>query len=209
MIRTSDNVQKIVNEIIDIIHTDEQISHCRVNIINGVGDMFSKYKRNLSGITETDLISVRFYSTVHDVHKDLFYDKEFMANDWFNLFVFNVNNGDEQQLKKEIIGIDIILHELSARFDSKFYATTIVSALSQERIYRSFETTTGEECPIKSLRYLDINFDGEEILTYMYKILHTHSTEFLTKWRSALDKLEHFSKSSHETVERGEISNVY
>jgi len=222
-----------VSDLVQLIKSDTQIKHCRVNIINGCGDIFMKYKRNLSEIEDKDYVSVRFYSTIDDIHEDLFHEENFMADDWFNLFVFNLNycrhlciNDDcthynqitmmcdqpaycieavcldesdvtvQERLLEDVRGIDLIMNELSSRFDSKFYASTIVSMLPQQLIHNSFELTTGEECPIKSLRYLDFDFDGEEIITYMYKILRTHSTEFLTKWSGALKRLEDFTKST-------------
>lgn len=228
----STQVQNIVDDIISLIKSDDLIEHCRVNVVNGSGDVFLKYKSNLAEIEDREYISVRFYKSVDDLHKDLFHDEEFMADDWFNLFVFNLNyckhlcinpecskynqltmsceqstycadavcHGGKtlvkDKLHKEIRGIDLILHELRSKFDSKFYASTIVSMLPAKVIHKSFEMVSGEECPIKSLRYLDFDFDGEEILMYMYKILKTHSSEFLNKWNLALKKLKDFSKST-------------
>jgi len=174
-----------------------------------------------------------------DLNQDLFHDEDFMADDWFNLFVFNMNyckhkcvnrfssnfgtvvtacdqpnycagavcleSGSpvSEKLMTDIRGVDLVLKELQAKFDSKFYATTIVSLLSQRLIHNSFEEFTGEVCPIKNLRYLDYDFDGDEILSYMYKILRTHSTDFLNKWSSALNKLEEFNKVPSNLIGRG------
>jgi hypothetical protein len=232
MAPVSDRVQRIVNDIVTLIDEDAQIKHCRVNVVNGCSDVFVKYKHNLAEIEDKDHISVRFYKSIGQLHEDLFHMEDFMADDWFNLFVFNVNyckhlcineecqyfntltmtcdqpmycidavsvDGKttvRERLLEEIRGIDLITYELRSKFDSKFYASTIVSMLPAKVIHQSFEEITGEECPIKSLRYFDFDFDGEEILTYMFKILQTHSTEFLTKWSRALDKLEDFTKSA-------------
>jgi hypothetical protein len=233
MTPATSNIENLVGSIVELIRDDEQIDHCRVNIVNGSSDVFMKYKRNLGAIEDREEISVRFYKTTKDLHQDLFYEKDFMADNWFNLFAFNLNyckhicvNPDcenynkatvlcssdnyckdvkclatpdvtvEEMLMMEIHGVNLILHELSAKFDSKFYASTLVSMMPIKLIHRTFEEATGEECPIKSLRYLDFDFDGEEILTYMYKILKTHSTEFLQKWDSALKKLEKLSSKA-------------
>jgi len=241
MVAATLRVHQIVEDIIEVIESDKHIQHCRVNIVNGCGDVFMKYKQNLSEISDKEHISVRFYADVDELHDDLFHEEDFMSDDWFNLFVFNVNYckhlcinedcinynmitmqcdeptycleavclGEEStsvhnQLMKDIRGIDLISHELIDKFDSKFYATTIVSMMDPQIIHQSFEYVTGEDCPIKSLRHLDFDFDGEEILTYMYKILKTHSTEFLTKWSNTLEKLEVFSKSSSILQGEGE-----
>lgn len=222
----------ILDRIIKLINSDEQIEHCRVNIINGCGNVFEKYKNNLSDLEDRDYISVRFYKDIPSLNHDLFGEEGFMSDNWFNLFVFNLNYANhicintnsehyntetvtckqptycidavcldgktlvKDKFLSEIKSIDSVLNEIGCRFDSKFYASTIVSMLPEEVIHQSFETMTGQECPIKSLRYLDFDFDGEEILTYMYKILKTHSTEFLCKWDSALQKLKDFTEST-------------
>jgi len=239
MTPVTSNVQTIVNDIVELIENDSQIEHCRINIVNGYGDVFTKYKNNLKAIEDKEHISVRFYNDVIDLNKDIFRDDDFMAEDWFNLFAFNLNycnhicinrgcdsygmevqvcdkpyycvdatcigtdSSVRETLMNDIRGIDFIVKELRSRFDSKFYATTIVSLLSQKLIHNSFEEFTGEECPIKNLRYLDYDFDGEEIMSYMYKILRTHSTEFLNKWSNVLNKLEQFNNTSSRLVGRG------
>lgn len=232
MITNNQNINHLVDKITSVIKNDAQISHCRVNIVNGCGDVFDKYKENLSSIANKDTITVKFYENIEDVHLDLFHNINFMSEDWFNLFVFNLNYCEHicineacehyntktmscnqltycleaiccdeeipvrEQLMLEIRGVDLIMRELRSRFDSKYFAATIVSMLPQSVIHRAFEEFTGEECPIKSLRYLDYDFDGEEILLYLYKIIKTHSTEFLSQWKQTLNKLETFSKRS-------------
>ncbi len=188
------NVKDSAEKIIQLIETDPNIQHCRINIINGDDERFSKYKQNLASIANQKDISVRFYPSIPDVEKDLFQDKEFMADNWFNLFVFNLDDCQKEQLMCEIKFIDYLTYLLKDKFDSKFYATTIVYTLPQEIIHKSFEDFTGEVCPIKSLRCLGYEFTGEEIMEYMYKILQTHSTQFLQNWSRVLNKLELFTK---------------
>jgi len=227
------NIQEIVDNIINVIKMDDQLTHCRVNIVNGCSDVFQKYKNNLSDIQQTKQISVRFYENFDLVTQDLFYKSDAMSPTWFNLFVFNLNYCKhicqnpscqhfnlmtmecdqptyclnsicadasitvKDQLMSEIRYIASTMQELRERFDSKYFAGMIVSMLPQKVIHNAFEEFTGKECPVKSLRYLDFNFEGDEILTYLYKILKTHSTEFLTQWSNVIQKLEEFSKKDN------------
>jgi len=185
----SKTIAETTREIIKTVHEDDTINHCRINVVNGIKNVFTKYKVSLAQIEKGDCISVKFYSD-HDVlHNDLFPDPEFMAKDWFNLFVFNIGKNGKT-LGQEIRGVELITLELRNKFDSKYYSTLIVSEMNKRDLSRAFEEETGQECPVINKRYLGYDFDGIVILDYLKKILHTHSTAFLSRWANALDKLE-------------------
>lgn len=190
------NITDTTREIIRIVHEDDMLNHCRINIINGVKNVFTKYKASLSQIEEGDCISVKCYSNHNTLHNDLFVDQEFMEKDWFNLFVFNIGKNGKT-VGEEIRGVELIAMELRSKFDAKFFSTLIVSEMDNKELAQAFEDETGQMCPVVNKRYLDYNFNGIVILDYLKKILHTHSTEFLSRWSYALDKLEKMQKSTN------------
>ena len=78
--------------IFELIQADSSIEHVRLNIINGCDEVFSKYKESLHNQFEgAEDLSIRFYDKWIDVYEDLFFDDKAMNDDWFNLFVFNLN----------------------------------------------------------------------------------------------------------------------
>jgi len=183
-----EKIQRTTQRIIKMVKDDDSIGHCRINIINGKKEVFNKYKEVLNEI-QCDLISVRFYNSHDELQEDLFNDPLFMSPDWFNLFVFNLGKNGKA-MRQEMVGVEVVTHELQKKFDSKYYSTLIVSDIAPEKISEKFESETGEKCPISNKRYLHYDFSALEILEYLNKILHTHSNQFLSKWADALKKLE-------------------
>jgi len=196
-------MDETTTEILNIVENDDTVNHCRINIVNGIKNTFNKYKESLAKI-DGEYISVKFYNNHADLHEDLFVDKEFMSDDWFNLFVFNIGKNGKS-LGYEIRGVDLITMELRSKFDSKFYSTMVISEMEKRELSIAFKQETGQKCPIENHRYLGYNFEAVEILLYLKGILHTHSTQFLSRWDAALKKLEKLSKQPVETVqEQGE-----
>lgn len=181
-------IQLISNEIQLIITEDSIIEHCRINIINGAEKVFQKYQQSLATIKCEDL-SIKCYKNHKILYQDLFSQENFMSPHWFNLFVFNIGKNGTS-LDTEVGGVEMIMKELSEKFDSRFYSAIIVSPLDQGSLSKIFEKETGEDCPIDNYRYLGYDFDGIEIVEYLRDILHTHSSKFLKRWAEALNKLE-------------------
>ena len=181
-------IKHTTTRIVETIREDLHIQHCRINVVNGAKEIFKKYKETLNTIDE-DCISVRFYQDHNSLHSDLFPDPDFMSRDWFNLFVFNIDN-EIDVLEAEIRGVELITLELRSRFDSKYYSVLVVSPISQRLLSKSYKEITGEECPIANSRYLGYDFDSIQILDYLDRILHTHSSKFLSRWSDALKKIE-------------------
>lgn len=101
----------------------------------------------------------------------------------------------QENLVIEINGIDFIIKEMHDRFDSKYYATVIVSLLDKNVISDIYENVSKTTSPIRSMRYLNYTFDEDEIIEFIYNIIHTHSTQFLKRWSNAIQKLEEFKKT--------------
>jgi len=184
----TEKIHDATTKIWKIIDEDSSIKHCRINIINGLQEVFHKYKETLVHI-ENDKLTVRFYKDHTLLCADLFEKNGFMSTDWFNFYVFNIGKNGKS-LGEEIKGVEHVTRALTKRFDSKYYSTLIVSALEKKDLAKAFEEEVGEECPVDNYRYLGYDFDGLIILDYLQKILHTHSAQFLSRWQSAIIRLE-------------------
>jgi hypothetical protein len=85
---------KTIQEIETILHSESIISHCRINIINGVHALYKKYKEDLKQVELiVPDITVKCYTNVSTIYHDLFSKQNFMDETWFNLFVFNLDAG--------------------------------------------------------------------------------------------------------------------
>lgn len=173
------------------IQEDKHFMHCRINVVNGATEFFRQYKEVLAKL-ECEEVTVRFYTNGTELYEDLFQEPEFMAKDWFNLFVFNLCGHDcsAKVIEKEIKDIEIVNQTLRKSFDSKYYSTLIVATTSLSEINSSFESYTGRASPIQYHRFLEPGFDEVYILEHLNKIIHTHSSKFLERWNDALEKLE-------------------
>lgn len=178
------------------IQEDKHFQHCRINVVNGVNEFFRNYKETLAKL-ESKEVTVRFYKNGPELYEDLFLEKDFMAKDWFNLFVFNLCGYDSSVrfVENEIKDIEILIQTLKQSFDSKYYSTLIVSTTPLDEINHMFESYTGRKSPIQHHRYIDPSFDEVYILEHLNKTIHTHSTKFLERWNNALENLERLTST--------------
>ena len=108
----------------------------------------------------------------------------------------NENITVQEYLLREIKHVHLLTNALQENFDSKYYTTMIVSMLDLQVLQHLFSQATGSENHMATLRYLHLDFDEKEILSYLQKILYTHSTKFLNRWERALDQFEEYATLS-------------
>lgn len=79
-----------------VIHREllkcETFKHYRVNVVNGCDNLVRSYNKTLEDLISVNDFSFRNYRNITDLDSDLFSRLDELNSNWFNLFIFNVNN---------------------------------------------------------------------------------------------------------------------